>query len=213
MSSDVLKKALKLFSVFFRIGAFTFGGGYAMIPYIEREIVEKNHWIESEDIIDIFAIVQSVPGVIAVNSSTFVGYRVAGIFGAAAATLGVVLPSYIIISIIALFLYNFKNYPYVNEAFYGIQAGVAALMCNVVYKLGKSAVKSILAAVLAVAAFLALVIFDAPAIPVLLVAGAAGLFCQSVRSYKKKAGANAANENNPEKPETNGDKSDKEDKQ
>src|SRR5690554_3515051 len=142
MNSNIIKKSLKLFTVFFRIGAFTFGGGYAMIPYIEREIVDKNKWIESEDIIDIFAIVQSVPGVIAVNSSTFVGYRVAGITGAVAATLGVVLPSYIIISIIAIFLYNFKDYPFVNEAFHGIQAGVAALMCHVVYKLGKKSVKN-----------------------------------------------------------------------
>src|SRR5690554_1685295 len=118
MDVKLPSKILKLFTVFFRIGAFTFGGGYAMIPYIEREIVEKNHWIEREEIIDIFAVVQSVPGVIAVNSSTFVGYRVAGWAGAVAATLGVVLPSYIIISIIALFLYNFKDYPYVNEAFH-----------------------------------------------------------------------------------------------
>lgn len=82
MSNSILKKSLKLFWVFFRIGAFTFGGGYAMIPFIEREIVDKHHWIESEDIVDIFAIVQSVPGVIAVNSATFVGYRIAGFAGA-----------------------------------------------------------------------------------------------------------------------------------
>jgi chromate transporter len=186
MDRTTLRKALKLFLVFFRIGAFTFGGGYAMIPYIEREIVEKNKWIKSEDIIDIFAIVQSVPGVIAVNSSTFVGYRVAGLFGAAAATLGVVLPSYIIIAIIALFLYNFKSYPYVNEAFFGIQAGVAALMTHVVFKLGKSSVKKAMGYILAAGAFLALTLFGAPAIPVLIVAGVAGLTAYSIKNYKAK---------------------------
>lgn len=189
MDRTTLKKSLKLFLVFFQIGAFTFGGGYAMIPYIEREIVEKNKWIKSEDIIDIFAIVQSVPGVIAVNSSTFVGYRVAGLGGSIAATLGVVLPSYIVISIIALFLYNFKSYPYVNEAFYGIQAGVAALMTHVVINLGKKSIKTIkngFAIVLAAGAFLALTLFGAPAIPVLIVAGVAGLTAMALRNYKAK---------------------------
>ncbi|HHY82686.1 MAG TPA: chromate transporter [Clostridiales bacterium] len=188
MSSSTLKKSLKLFTVFFRIGAFTFGGGYAMIPYIEREIVENNKWIKSEDIIDIFAIVQSVPGVIAVNSSTFVGYRVAGIFGALAATLGVVLPSYILIAVIAMFLYNFKEYPFVNEAFYGIQAGVAALMCHVVFKLGKTGIRNGYALVLAMAAFLALTVFGAPAIPVLLAAGVIGLVSMAIRNKNKKEG-------------------------
>lgn len=175
MDTKILKKSLRLFTVFFRIGMFTFGGGYAMIPYIEKEIVEKNKWIESEDIIDIFAVVQSLPGVIAVNSSTFVGYRVSGLAGAFTATLGVILPSYLIITIIALFFYNFRNYPYVNEAFYGIQAGVAALMCHVVYKLGKKSIRSVLSIALALAAFLALVIFGAPAIGVILIAGIIGL--------------------------------------
>ncbi|NLB41783.1 MAG: chromate transporter [Clostridiales bacterium] len=186
MDTKVLKKSLKLFTVFFRIGMFTFGGGYAMIPYIEKEIVENNKWIESEDIIDIFAIVQSLPGVIAINSSTFVGYRVAGIAGAFAATLGVILPSYLIISIIALFFYNFRHYPYVNEAFYGIQAGVAALMCYVVYKLSKKSIKGILSIALAVAAFLALVIFGAPAIGLLLVAGVVGLVTSNLNVFKNR---------------------------
>lgn len=108
-----------------------------MIPFIEKEIVEETGWIESEDIVDIFAVVQSVPGVIAVNSATFVGYRVAGFLGALAATLGVALPSFIIISIIALFLYNFRDYPLVKEAIKGINIGVVALMISAVVRLGK----------------------------------------------------------------------------
>ncbi|HHT66279.1 MAG: chromate transporter [Caldicoprobacterales bacterium] len=188
MDKKILKKSLKLFTVFFRIGAFTFGGGYAMIPYIEREIVDKNKWIKSEEIIDIFAIVQSVPGVIAVNSSTFVGYRIAGLTGSIAATLGVVLPSYIIIAVIALFLYNFKEYPLVNEAFHGIQAGVAALMCYVVYKLGKSSIKNGYGAVLAAASFLALTVFGASAVLVLLAAGVLSLTAFALHSRKAGKG-------------------------
>jgi len=103
---DKLKKIRKLFFVFFRIGAFTFGGGLAMIPFIKREIVDSNHWIEEEEIVDIFAMVQSVPGVIAVNSAIFVGYRIAGIWGAVASAVGVVLPSFIVISAIALFFFE-----------------------------------------------------------------------------------------------------------
>ncbi|MGI6538162.1 MAG: chromate transporter [Caldicoprobacterales bacterium] len=185
MNRTLLKKALKLFTVFFRIGAFTFGGGFAMIPYIENEIVEKNHWIESDEILDIFAVVQSVPGVIAVNSSTFVGYRVAGLLGAFAATIGVVLPSYIIIAVIALLLYNFKDYPYVAEAFYGIQAGVTALMVHVVIKLGKKGAKNLFGLGLAAASFLALTVFGAPAIMILLVSGVLGLIAMNIRRIKK----------------------------
>ena len=184
MNKETLKKSLKLFTVFFRIGAFTFGGGYAMITYIQREIVEKNKWIESDEILDFFAIVQSAPGVIAVNSSTFVGYRIAGLAGAVAATIGVVLPSYIVLTVIALFFYGFKNYPFVNEAFYGIQAGVAALMSSVVYRLGKTALKSVFAFILAAGAFLALTVFGASAILVLVTAAVLGLAAMAVRNIK-----------------------------
>lgn len=184
MDHSVIKKSLKLFIVFLKIGAFTFGGGYAMIPFIEKEIVEKNEWIKSEDIVDIFAIIQSVPGVIAVNSSTFVGYRVAGIAGALAATLGVILPSFVVISVIALFLYDFKNYPYITEAFNGIRAGVTALMVSVVIKLGKSSVKGTIPLIIAIAAFLSLTFFGVEAIPVLIIAGIFGLVITTFRNNK-----------------------------
>ena len=184
MDHSIIKKSLKLFIVFLKIGAFTFGGGYAMIPFIEKEIVEKNEWIKSEDIVDIFAIIQSVPGVIAVNSSTFVGYRVAGIAGALAATLGVILPSFVVISVIALFLYDFKNYPYITEAFNGIRAGVTALMVSVVIKLGKSSVKGTIPLIIAIAAFLSLTFFGVEAIPVLIIAGISGLVITTFRNNK-----------------------------
>jgi chromate transporter len=121
------RKLVRMFLTFFRIGAFTIGGGYAMLPLIEREFVEKQGWVSEDEIVDIFAIVQSVPGVIAINSSIFIGYRIAGLAGALAATLGMVLPSFIIISVIAAFFVQFRDIPAVQNAFAGIRAGVTAL--------------------------------------------------------------------------------------
>jgi chromate transporter len=132
-----MKKAIKLFLVFLKIGAFTFGGGYAMIPIIHKEVVEKNKWITDEEILDMLAIAESTPGVIAVNSATFVGYRIGGFFGAALSTIGVVLPSLITISIISLFLDEFKSLTYVTYAFEGIRAGAIVLIVNASIKMAK----------------------------------------------------------------------------
>ena len=125
-----LKNALTLFVTFFKIGAFTFGGGYAMIPIIEKEMCEKHKWLKGEEILDIFAISESTPGPIAINSATFVGFRVAGTIGSFFATLGVVLPSFIIISLnnskelflsfISLFLN--KEQKYSVESFFSIKS-------------------------------------------------------------------------------------------
>ena len=122
------KKALKLFVTFFKIGAFTFGGGYAMIPLIQHEVAEKNKWITDDDILEIVAIAESTPGPIAINSATFVGYRICGFFGSVAATLGVVLPSFVIILAISFVLNAFQNLRAVKYAFMGIRAGVLALI-------------------------------------------------------------------------------------
>ena len=123
-------KYLKLFLTFFKIGACTFGGGYAMISVIQREAAEKNGWVTDDEIIDMLAISESTPGPIAINSATFVGYRVGGVFGSACATFGVVLPSLIIITLIAYFLRQFAEYKVVRYAFNGIRAGVAALVAK-----------------------------------------------------------------------------------
>lgn len=184
MKESRLSRIKKLFLIFFKIGAFTFGGGYAMIPFIEKEIVEETGWIESEDIVDIFAVVQSVPGVIAVNSATFVGYRVAGFLGALAATLGVVLPSFIIISIIALFLYNFRDYPLVKEAIKGVNIGVVALMISAVVRLGKKSVKNLFSWIICILSFFALVLLDISPITVLLVSAIAGLAYCFIKSRR-----------------------------
>lgn len=124
------KRCLTLFLTFLKIGAFTFGGGYAMVPLIQRETCEKRHWIKNEDLLDIVAVAESTPGPIAVNSATFVGHKVAGIGGALCSTIGVVLPSFIIISIVALFLRQFEELKWIQYAFVGIRAGVLALILH-----------------------------------------------------------------------------------
>lgn len=132
------QKLLTLFWTFFKIGAFTFGGGYAMIPLIQREVVETHKWIEEEDILDTMVIAQSAPGALAINSATLIGYKVAGFWGAALSTLGVILPSYVIISVLSLFIMQFKELKYVAYAFEGIRAGVVVLIINAVVKLSKN---------------------------------------------------------------------------
>jgi len=130
-----------LFTSFFRIGAFTFGGGYAMLPMIEKEIVDRRQWCTEEEIMDYFAVSQCTPGVIAVNSATFIGYKVGGVLGAVIATLGVICPSIAIILGIAAVLQNFARLEVVQHAFAGIRVAVAALIAGAIVKLWKSGVK------------------------------------------------------------------------
>lgn len=137
-----LYKIWLLFLTFFKIGAFTFGGGYAMIPLIQKEVADKRKWITEEDILDIIAIAESTPGPIAVNSATFVGFKAAGFWGAFASTLGVVLPSFVIITVIAYLLNNFSEYKGVKYAFFGVRAGVLALIIKGLLSMYKQAKKS-----------------------------------------------------------------------
>ena len=132
-----LKKLLLLFLTMFKIGLFTFGGGYAMIAIIERELVEKKKWIENEDFIDLIAIAESTPGPLAINSATYIGYKVAGVLGSVFATLGVVLPSFIIIFVISLFFDAFIKLKFVGYAFKGIQACVSYLILSAGIKMLK----------------------------------------------------------------------------
>ncbi len=137
-----LKRVWKLFCTFFKIGGFTFGGGYAMIPLIQKETVEKQGWITDEDILEIIAIAESTPGPIAINSATFVGYRTAGFWGAFAATLGVVLPSFVIILAISFVLRQFQQLKAVQYAFNGIRAGVLALLFKALWSMYQKAPKN-----------------------------------------------------------------------
>ena len=136
-----MKDLITLFMAFARIGLFTFGGGYAMLPMLQKEVVEKQKWATENEIMDYFAVGQCTPGVIAVNTATFIGYKQKGILGGIAATLGVIFPSIIIITIIASILSNFSEYAIVQSAFAGIRIVVAALVLNTVIKMYKSAVK------------------------------------------------------------------------
>ena len=181
-----LRRCLRLFGIFAKIGAFTFGGGYAMIPIIERETAEKRHLIEKEEILDIVAIAESTPGPISINSATFIGYRSAGVMGAASATAGLVTPSFIIILIIALFLRNFMDNTYVQYAFYGIRAGVLALVVKAVVSFWKKAQHNVFSICVMVAAFLWSAILDWNVIALIALAAAAGLtFCTICRKRGK----------------------------
>ena len=133
-----MKELFTIFFTFLKIGAFTFGGGYAMIPLIQHEAVEKYHWVTDEDILDIIAIAESTPGPIAINAATFVGYRRRGFIGALAATFGVVLPSFVIIFAIHYVLRAFREAKAVQYAFQGIRAGVLVLMLKALLKMFKT---------------------------------------------------------------------------
>lgn len=136
-----MKKLLELFLTFFKIGGFTFGGGHAMIPLIQRETVENRKWVTDDDILEIIAIAESTPGPVAINAATFVGYRTAGFWGAAVATFGTVLPSFAIILILAFLLDNFMEFKAVQYAFQGINAGVLALLFKALWNMYKKSPK------------------------------------------------------------------------
>jgi len=123
-----LSKNLKLFLIYLKIGAFTFGGGFAMIPLIEREVVENNKWMESQEFTDSLALCQSVPGAIAVNNAVFIGYRINGVLGAISAGLGVVLPSFLIMMAVASVFAQIKDISMIDSIFNGIRAAVVALI-------------------------------------------------------------------------------------
>jgi chromate transporter len=143
-----------IFVTFFKIGIFTFGGGYAMISLIEYEMVERHGWINSEDIVDMIAIAEATPGVIAVNTATFVGYKVGGgLLGSIAATIGVVMPSLLIISVIATFFESFQKLLWVGYAFQGIRAGIIVLVLGAAIKLGRKGEYNWLTVITLIAAF------------------------------------------------------------
>ena len=168
-----MKVLWELFSAFFAIGAFTFGGGYAMLPMLEREIVQKHKWATQEEILNYFAIGQCTPGIIAVNTATFVGYKTKKVLGGICATLGVVAPSVLIITVIAMVLQNFMDIQWVQHAFAGIRVAVCALITASVIKLFKSNVKKNWHVLLAVGAFVVTALLKLS--PVYVVVGCAVL--------------------------------------
>lgn len=163
----------ELFGSFAAVGAVMFGGGYSMLPVLRREIVEKRGWSDDEELLDIFAVAQCTPGVIAVNTATFIGYKKRGVAGAAVATLGVVTPSIIIILIIAALLTDFASIPLVQNALAGIRVAVCVLVLQAVVKLFSACKKNLVSVLIFAAAFVMVGVLGlSPVWPVLVAAGA-----------------------------------------
>lgn len=179
-----MKELWKLFYTFATVGVTTFGGGYAMLPALQREVVEKRGWATEEEVMDWYAIGQCTPGVIAVNTATFVGQKQKGVIGGIVATLGVVFPSLVIITIIAAFIRNFADLPAVQNAFAGIRACVCVLILNAVVKLWKKSVVDWKAFLIFVLVFLGSVFLDVSPVLYVLVAALAGIVikCLEVRA-------------------------------
>ena len=176
---------LDLFLTFARIGGLTFGGGYAMLPMLQEEVVRKKGWATNEKLMDYYAIGQCTPGIIAVNTATFVGNKYKGALGGIAATLGVVFPSLVIISVIAAFISNFAELAVVRNAFAGIQACVCVLILNAVVKLMKGAVKNVPAILIYLAVLAASVFFGLSPIILVVASGLAGVAVFAARGELK----------------------------
>ena len=176
----------RVFFTFLKIGAFTFGGGYAMIPLIQRETVEKHGWISEEDILEVVAIAESTPGPIAINAATFIGYRVAGFLGSLCATLGVVLPSFVIILLISGILREFQHIKAVQYAFVGIRAGVLALIVKTFWGMFKKCKKSGFAYAVMITVFACVVFWDVSVVLLLLLCAMAGLCVKLWTGREKK---------------------------
>ncbi|MDR1375000.1 MAG: chromate transporter [Treponema sp.] len=169
-----MKVYLDLIWTFFKMGCVTFGGGYSMLPVIERELVKKKKWASMEEVMDYFALGQVTPGVIAVNVSTFIGYKRKGVLGGILTTLGFVLPSVIIIIVIAAFLSSFAGLPVVRHAFGGIRIAVGALILEAVVKLFKGTVRNTGAVIICIAAFGLSAFFKTSPVGIVAAAGLAG---------------------------------------
>jgi len=175
----------QLFLSFLKIGALTFGGGYAMMPIMRKEVVEVKKWADDEDILKILVISESTPGVLAVNSATFIGYKIAGFKGSLVATLGVIIPSFVIISIISLFIIEFKSLQLVSYAFLGIQAGVAVLIFRAALKLSKKVHFNVFAIIILVFSMLVALFTTISVIYVLLLSAILGILYGLMVHYKE----------------------------
>lgn len=181
-----MKTLLKMFLTFARIGGFTFGGGYAMLPMLQREVVEKYKWATNDELLDYYAIGQCTPGVIAVNTATFIGYKLKGIPGAIFATLGVVTPSMIIIGLIAAFISNFRDLEVVQWAFSGVRAAVVALILSAVIKIGKKSIVDIFTALIFVVVAVLSFVTDLSPVIFVVTAAVCGLIIKISKEKKAK---------------------------
>ena len=182
-----MKELIKLFIAFAKIGLFTFGGGAAMMALLQDELVKKKKWITEQDLLDFFAIAQCTPGIIAVNTATIVGYKLKKSFGAAAATIGVVFPSIVVIIIIATMMQNFMDNQYVVHVFNGIRAAVVAIIANVVIALWRKNIKSYWEILIFVLSIGGLLCFSLSPATVVVFGFLLGMFRQFILFAKDKA--------------------------
>jgi len=179
-----MKDLWLLFWAFAKIGCFTFGGGYAMLPMLQKEVVEKYNWATEKEIMDYFAIGQCTPGVIAVNTATFIGYKKKGILGGVTATLGIICPSIVIITIIAAVLSNFSQYPIVQSAFSGIRIIVSSLILKVVVNMYKSSVIDLLCLVIFIVSLIIGLFTKISPVYFVVLSGLLGIIVQSKKGKK-----------------------------
>ena len=180
----MLRELLELYGIFFKIGLFTFGGGYAMLPILQREIVEKRGWAKEEELMDYYAISQCTPGVIAVNVGTFIGYKKRGVPGGIAATIGVISPSVVIITLIAAFFSSFGNNEIVAHALAGIRVAVTVLVGTSIYKIAKKSLIDLPTILIGAAVLAANLATNLSPIIMVVVSAAAGIFLK-----RKEGGA------------------------
>lgn len=183
---DKFKKALQVFLSFFKIGLFTFGGGYAMISVISAELVERKKWLTQDDMTDMLIISEMTPGAIAVNSATFVGYKVAGVLGGILGTLGVVLPSLTIITVLSFFVHYLEEVAWLAAAFKGIQAVVVVLIVNAMVKFFRQLDKSWQSYLIAAAAFAVTLLTDLNVIFLILAGGVYGIAYTLIKTSMQK---------------------------
>ena len=181
-----MRDLIDLLMLFFKIGLFTFGGGYAMLPLLRDEVVIRRRFLSEEELLDLYSIGQCTPGIIAVNVATFIGYRQKGVWGAVFATLGMILPSLIIICLIAAVLSRFMHNRYVAYAFAGIRICVVALIADIVYGLWKKNVSGYQSMVIFVGALILLGVFILSAVWIVVLAALFALGMGEIRRYKKK---------------------------
>ena len=181
-----MKELLNLFLLFAKIGATTFGGGYAMLPIIEREIVDKRHWATIEELMDYYAIGQCTPGIIAINTATFIGEKRRGITGGIIATLGFVTPALIVITVIAAVLQNFAEYAAVQNAFAGIRVCVCILILNAIGRLWKKSVVDKKTLVIFLAVFVLSVFTNASPVILVIASAAAGIILRQLSARGRK---------------------------
>ena len=179
-----MKELFDLFITFSKVGVLTFGGGYAMMPILQKEVIEKKSWTTEQEVLDYYAVGQCTPGVIAVNTATFIGYKIHGVIGAIFATLGLVFPSLVIIMVIASFLQSFSSLAIVQSAFAGIRVAVVALIIDTVIKLYKSSVKDWLGIAICVIAFVLSAFFKISPVYIIIAAAILGLISKYKRGDK-----------------------------